>query len=147
GVVALDRADQPQQAVRDEVAFVDVRGQAAAEPPGDVLDERGVREDQPVAEVLILRAAILAPQGLRVLRHGARILRATAVSARAARGPPSRRRSRRPRLRRRGCARPTSTRTPPPRSRRSRARGGQRARRAPGAATAPPCAPAYCSSS
>ena len=49
-VVALDRADQAEQAVRDEVALVDVRRQPAAEPPGDVLDERRVREDQPVAE-------------------------------------------------------------------------------------------------
>ena len=32
GVVPLDRADQAEQAVRDEVALVDVRRQAAAEP-------------------------------------------------------------------------------------------------------------------
>ena len=62
GVVALDRADQPEQAVRDEVALVDVRGQAAAEPAGDVLDERRVGEDQPVAERLVLRALVRAPE-------------------------------------------------------------------------------------
>ena len=50
GVEALDRPDQPEQAVRDEVALVDVRGQAAAEPAGDELDERRVRQDQPVAD-------------------------------------------------------------------------------------------------
>ena len=49
GVVALDRADQAEQAVRDEVALVDVRGQTGAEPAGDVLDQRRVREDEPVA--------------------------------------------------------------------------------------------------
>ena len=52
-VVALDRADQAEQAVGDEVALVDVRGEAAAEPAGHVLDERRVREDQPVAERLV----------------------------------------------------------------------------------------------
>ena len=49
GVEALDRADQPEQAVRDEILLVDVRGQRRTEPPGDELDERRVRQDQPVA--------------------------------------------------------------------------------------------------
>ena len=50
GVEALDRADQPEQAVGDEVALLDVRRQAAPQPAGHVLDERRVREDQPVAQ-------------------------------------------------------------------------------------------------
>ena len=56
-VVALDRADQPEQAVRDEVALVDVGGQPGAEPAGDVLHERRVREDQPVANLLVAGTA------------------------------------------------------------------------------------------
>ncbi len=32
GVVAVDRAHQPEQPVRDEVGLLDVRGQAGAEP-------------------------------------------------------------------------------------------------------------------
>ena len=42
GVEALDRADQAEQPVRDEVAVVDVRRQARPEPAGDVLHERRV---------------------------------------------------------------------------------------------------------
>ena len=76
GVVALDRADQAEQPVRDEVAFVDVRGQPGAEPPGDVLDERRVRQDQPVAKRLVaLVEAELPPERLGVfgLGHSQRI--------------------------------------------------------------------------
>jgi hypothetical protein len=76
GVVALDRADQPEQPVRDEISLVDVRGQARAEPAGDVLHERRVRQDQPVADCLVaLVGAIRAPEGLGVLGlgHGQRI--------------------------------------------------------------------------
>ena len=73
GVVALDRADQAEQAVRDEVALLDVRREAAAQPAGHVLDERRVREDQAVAERLVgLVLAEVEPEGLGVvyLRHG-----------------------------------------------------------------------------
>ena len=71
GVVALDRAHQAEQPVRDEVALVDVRGQPGAEPAGDVLDERRILEDQPVAKLLVAGAAVLEPQslGLFDLRH------------------------------------------------------------------------------
>jgi len=71
GVEALDRADQPEQAVGDEVVLVHVRRQAAAETARDVLDERSVRQDQAVANMLILVVAVLAPERLRlVLNHG-----------------------------------------------------------------------------
>ena len=50
GVEPLDGADQAEEAVRDEVLLVDVPGKAGAEPSRDELDERRVREDQPVAE-------------------------------------------------------------------------------------------------
>ena len=72
GVVALDRADQAEQAVRDEVALVDVRGQPAAEPAGDVLDERRVGEDQPVAERAVAALPVLAPERLGVFGQGSR---------------------------------------------------------------------------
>src|SRR4029077_10640549 len=48
GGEALDRPDQAEQPVRDEVVLVDVGGQPAAEPAGDVFDQRRVGEDQPV---------------------------------------------------------------------------------------------------
>ena len=71
-LVALDRADQAEQPVRDEVTFVDVGGQAAPEPAGDVFHERRVRQDQPVADALVARLAVLQPQGLSVVgpAHG-----------------------------------------------------------------------------
>ena len=77
GVVALDRADQPEQAVRDEIALVDVRRQAAPEPAGDELDERRVGQDQAVANGAVLRPPVLLPERARVvdLRHGERIRR------------------------------------------------------------------------
>ena len=67
GVEALDRADQAEQPVRDEVAFVDVGRQAAPEPPRDVLHERRVREDQPVAGGLVAGPLVLGPQGAGVV--------------------------------------------------------------------------------
>ena len=80
-VEALDRADQAEQAVRDEVVLVDVRGQSAAEPSGDVLDERRVREDQAVSGRLVLVLLVLAPEGLGlVLGHEQRIRLRAAVS-------------------------------------------------------------------
>ena len=72
-VVALDRPDQAEQAVRDEVALLDVRREAAPQSAGDVLDERRVREDEAVAERLVgLVLAELEPETLGVvdLRHG-----------------------------------------------------------------------------
>ena len=82
-VVALDRTDQPEQAVRDEVTLVDVRGQAAPEASGDVLHERRVREDQPVSKGLVACLAELQPQGLCLVgpAHRGRIRRGTAFSS------------------------------------------------------------------
>ena len=73
GVVALDRADQAEQPVLDEVALVDMARQAAADAAGDVLDERRVGEDQAFAKRLVAGLAVLLPERLRVLglgRHG-----------------------------------------------------------------------------
>src|SRR5439155_23474463 len=71
----LDRADQSQQAVGDEVVLVHVRGQAAAKAARDVLDERRVGEDQAVADALILALAVLAPELLRLVLAQAQKLR------------------------------------------------------------------------
>src|ERR671938_1047893 len=59
----------------------------AAEPPGDVLHERRVREDQAVADRLILRPPVLVPEssGLVALRrHGRRLRWASRFSSVAA---------------------------------------------------------------
>ena len=79
GVEALDRADQPEQAVRDEIALVHVRRQAAAEAAGDELDERRVGQDQAVADRPVTRLDELLPElpGVVDLRHGKRIRRAS----------------------------------------------------------------------
>ena len=61
---------RPEQPVRDEVALLHVRGEPAPEPPRDVLDERRVGEDQPVAERPVARPLELAPERLGVDRAG-----------------------------------------------------------------------------
>src|SRR5581483_9688226 len=97
GVVALDRADQAEEAVRDEVALVDVRRQARPEPARDVLHERRVHHDQLVAQLLRARPAVLEPEAPRVdgLDHCGKRIRASGAfsSARTRRGRPSRPRS------------------------------------------------------
>jgi hypothetical protein len=84
-VVALDRADQPEQPVLDEVTFVDVARQAAADAPGDVLDERRIGENQALAQRLLAGPAVLLPErkgliGLRLRGHGQRIRGREAIS-------------------------------------------------------------------
>ena len=49
-VELLDRVDQPEDAVGDQVGLLDVRRQADADPAGDVLDQRRVVQDQPLAQ-------------------------------------------------------------------------------------------------
>ena len=66
GVEALDRADQAEEPVGDEVLLVDVRGQRGAEAAGDELDERRVGQDQPVAQRLVARAPVVLPERLRL---------------------------------------------------------------------------------
>ena len=53
-VEPLDRADEAEQPVRDEVLLVDVRGKARADAARDELHERRIREDEPVAKVLVV---------------------------------------------------------------------------------------------
>src|SRR4029079_3876744 len=71
-VVALDRADQAEQAVGDEVALVHVGRQPGAEPAGDVLHERRVGEDQAVGDLRVAGPPEFQPQllGLVRPRHG-----------------------------------------------------------------------------
>ena len=79
-VVALDRADQPEQAVGRQVVLVDVRGQTARDPPGDELHERRVGEDQPVTDGRVARLAIRPPERLNIVRHAERIRRRAMLS-------------------------------------------------------------------
>ena len=65
GIEAVDRADQSEQPVRDEVAVVDVRRQPRSEPAGHVLHERRVAQDQLVAQRLLTGLPVLAPQAQR----------------------------------------------------------------------------------
>ncbi len=56
GIEPLDRPDQAEQPVRDEILLVDVRRQARPETAGDELDERRIGEDEPVPERLLAGA-------------------------------------------------------------------------------------------
>src|SRR5215216_4586668 len=48
-VEALDRVDQADQPVRDQVGFLDMGRQAGGHPAGDVLDQRGVGDHELLA--------------------------------------------------------------------------------------------------
>ena len=61
-VEALQRADEAEQAVADEVGLLDVRRQAVAHAAGDVLDERRVREDEAVARRLVALVLVPSPE-------------------------------------------------------------------------------------
>ena len=136
-VVALDRADEAEQAVRDEILLVHVRRQARADAAGDELHERCIRQDQAVPDVLIARRAVLLPKVVRFVSrsHGGTIRRAPANSSRAAGRvfatpvSPSSRRAHRPPARLPRPGRPRAPRRPP----RARARSPGRANRAPSA--------------
>ena len=81
GIEPLDRADQAEQPVRDEILLVDVRRQGRTEAAGDELDERRVRQDQPVAQRLGHGCLpVFLPQRVRIASrrdgHADRIRRA-----------------------------------------------------------------------
>ena len=82
-IEALDRPDQAEEPVGDEVLLVDVRRQARPHSAGHELHERRVREYQPVAELLVVRLLVLLPERLGLIRrrHGKRIRRAYADSS------------------------------------------------------------------
>src|SRR5207248_10471352 len=74
GLEALDRRDQPEQTVGDEVGLLDGRGQPARHPAGDVLHQGRVGEDEPltgmrVAAVLVATPHLLELDGLYVRLH------------------------------------------------------------------------------
>src|SRR3954451_24136667 len=61
-IEALDRVDQADQAVGDEVGLLDVRGQAGGHPAGDVLHQRGVSDDELLARAVGAAALVAAPE-------------------------------------------------------------------------------------
>jgi hypothetical protein len=61
-VELLDRVDEPEDAVGDEVGLLDVGRQAHADAAGDVLHQRRVVQDQPLAQPLLAGGLVLAPQ-------------------------------------------------------------------------------------
>ena len=62
GLEALDRPDQADQPVGDQVGLLDVRGQAGADAAGDELDQRRVGDDQPLAGALVALVLVAAPE-------------------------------------------------------------------------------------
>ena len=62
GIEALDRVDQADQAIGDEVGLLHVRGQAGGHPAGHVLHERGVGDDELLACAVGTRRLVAAPQ-------------------------------------------------------------------------------------
>jgi hypothetical protein len=61
-VELVDGVDQPEDAVRHQVGLLDVRRQAHADPAGDVLDQRRVVQDQPLAQSRLAALLVLLPE-------------------------------------------------------------------------------------
>src|SRR5919206_830235 len=61
-VEALDRVDEADQAVGDEVGLLDVGGQARCHAPRDVLDERRVGDHEALARVRVPGGLVAAPE-------------------------------------------------------------------------------------
>jgi len=59
---ALDRADQADQAVGDEVGLLDVRGKPGGHAAGDVLDQRRVGDHQALASVDVTGGLVAPPE-------------------------------------------------------------------------------------
>ncbi len=91
GIEPLDRADQPEETVRDEILLVDVRRERRADAPRGELDERRVRQDQPVAQLLVAGTPVFLPERMRLasrLRgHEDRIRRGRAKPSFSGYGP------------------------------------------------------------
>ena len=67
-VEALDRRDQADQPVGDQVGLLDVRGQPGGHAAGDVLDQRRVGDHQPLARALVAGGLVAPPQVLELDR-------------------------------------------------------------------------------
>ena len=61
-VETLDRPDQAQQPVRDQVSLLDVRRKPRGHAAGDELDQRRVGDDEPFARPLIALLLVSPPQ-------------------------------------------------------------------------------------
>src|SRR5215213_10808973 len=68
GLEALDRVDEADQAVGDELGLLDVRRQAGRHPAGDVLHERGVRDHELLTGPVRRLRLVPAPQVLQLDR-------------------------------------------------------------------------------
>src|SRR5436190_1640288 len=62
GVEALDRVDQPDQAIGDEVGLLDVRGQAGGHPAGDVLHQRRIGDHELLAGSVRAAPLVATPE-------------------------------------------------------------------------------------
>jgi hypothetical protein len=69
---ALDRGDQPAEAVGDEVGLLDVRRQPGRHAAGDVLDERGIGDDEALAGAFVPVTLVAPPQILQLDRFDVR---------------------------------------------------------------------------
>ena len=61
-VEALDRTDQADQAVGDQVALLDVGWEPRRHPAGDELDQRRVRDDEMLARSLVPVLLVPSPE-------------------------------------------------------------------------------------
>ncbi len=84
-VEALDRTDQAQQAVGDQVGFLDVRRQTRGHATGDELDQRRVGDDESLARFLVAFELVTTPQLTQLDRFDVRFHLASlgTLSARA----------------------------------------------------------------
>src|SRR5918995_3611151 len=68
GLEALDRGDQAEQAIGDQVRLLHMRGQTAGHPAGYVLDERRVRQHESLTGLLVALILVAAPKVLKLDR-------------------------------------------------------------------------------
>ena len=69
GLEALDGVDQPDDPVAGQVGLVHVAGQPDRHPAGDVLDHRGVVDDELVAQACAPRSPCTRPTGVDAVPH------------------------------------------------------------------------------
>ena len=74
-VEALDRGDQAHEPVGDQVRLLDMRRQPGGGAPGDVLDQRGVGDDEPLAHALVAVVLVPPPEFAQLNRFDVRLQR------------------------------------------------------------------------
>ncbi len=62
GIESLDRADQPEQAVGDQVGLLDVGREPGRHPAGDELDQRRVGDDEALPRALVPVVLVALPE-------------------------------------------------------------------------------------